>query len=138
LWYGSLLAEAHEAVTSVNEKAKVLIGGLLSVPKARPTTKEFEEEVEDEIAPANFLKQMKHYDAFDVASVHPYVFSGKGKVSNPPKDADDVKAVTERVWNKHRDRAEKARTAQAERRSKQADLGDRDRVAGQGRRCGHE
>jgi hypothetical protein len=98
-WYGSLLEEAHEAITDVDPTAKVLLGGLLSVPKARPTRAELREDphLEDEIAPVTFLEDMGHYSAFDEVSLHPYVFRGKGKVPNAPDNAKDVERVTERV-----------------------------------------
>ncbi|HEY2479284.1 MAG TPA: LamG domain-containing protein [Solirubrobacterales bacterium] len=97
-WYGSLLEEAHEAITNVDPTAQILIGGLLSVPKARPTAQEVSEGREDEIDPARFLKQMGHYNAFDAVSLHPYAFRGLGKVPHAPNDAKDVEKVTERVY----------------------------------------
>ncbi len=98
-WYGSLLEEAHEAITSVDPTAQLLLGGLLSVPKNRPTAAELNRnpELEDEIAPWIFLRQMGHYNGFDEVSLHPYAFSGFGKVPHAPNNAKDVEKVTERV-----------------------------------------
>ncbi|HEY0280564.1 MAG TPA: hypothetical protein VGC32_20045, partial [Solirubrobacterales bacterium] len=100
-WYGALLPEAHEAITNVNPNAQVLIGGLLTVSKHRPSAKEVEEnpELEDEIAPQTFLKQAGHFEDYDDVSLHPYAFRGVGEVPHAPHNTKDVERITERVFS---------------------------------------
>jgi hypothetical protein len=100
-WYRELLDESHEAITKVNPGAQILIGGLLSVAKARPTKKELENhtKLEDHIFPANFLKVVGDFSAYDAVSLHPYAFRGAGKVPHAPSDATDVEHVTAKVWS---------------------------------------
>jgi hypothetical protein len=71
------------------------------VAKARPTKAELEEhsKLEDHISPANFLKAVKHFNAYDAVSLHPYAFRGAGKNAHAPHDAEDVKHVTAVTWS---------------------------------------
>lgn len=69
--------------------------------KARPTKKELgnHTKLEDHIFPANFLKAVGDFSAYDAVSLHPYAFRGAGKVPHAPSDATDVEHVTAKVWS---------------------------------------
>ena len=86
--FGRFLQQAAGAVRT-DPKAQVLVGGLLTVPKAAGD--------EAHVTPSHFIRAMGAEGAYDAVALHPYVF--KARDEQAPNTASEVENVAGRVRN---------------------------------------
>jgi hypothetical protein len=75
--YGQLLGASNDLLEKVDNKIKILFGGLLTIGKTKPKlTKQGPIPAESEMTIRTFLKRAGHTGDYDAVSLHPYAFKG--------------------------------------------------------------
>jgi hypothetical protein len=86
--FGEFLQISHDAITSINPEAKVLVGGLLSVGETGALP---------HMQVQEFLRRMKHESAYNAIGLHPYAFDGLQSGAVLPKHETPFGHVTKLI-----------------------------------------
>jgi hypothetical protein len=101
--FGEVLRLAHEEIAAItapgeSPRAKILVGGLLSLKRDEAEEKEVKRKpgaATPLMSPGTFIRKMGHVSDYDAVAVHPYAFAVKGK--QRPKNTAGVIELTEKV-----------------------------------------